>query len=128
MRALRLIVVLFAAGTLLAGCGLFRSAPAPAPTPGTPRAEGPVGSIELSLIDRSTLRRVPAPLQWRVRSHASHPRGEQVVYNGNSAAPHLQLAGGWYHVDVQHDHGVTTHIFEIYPGVHQNMHLVRMNR
>lgn len=124
MSALRLFVVLLATGTLLAGCGLFRDAPGPAP--GTPQPQGPVGSIELSLIDRSTLRQVPAPLQWHVRSHRSHPRGEQVVYSGNTAGPYLQLSGGWYLVDVQHDRGVTTHIFEIYPGVHQNMHLVRM--
>lgn len=122
MPALRSLLLVSLAAMMLAGCGLSRSAPKSAP------AAGSTGSIELSLIDRSTLRRASAPLQWHVRTHPSHPAGEQVVYAGNSAAPQLQLAGGWYLVEVQHDRGVNTHVFEIYPGVHQDMHLVRMKR
>lgn len=125
MPALRSLLLVSLAALMLAGCGLFRSAPEPSqPAPGA----GPTGSIELSLIDRSTLRRASAPLQWHVRTHPSHPAGEQVVYAGNSAAPRLQLAGGWYLVEVQHDRGMNTHVFEIYPGVHQDMHLVRMKQ
>lgn len=122
MRALRSFALLLVLGTLLAGCGLFRSTPETQPS----AASGETGSIELSLIDRSTLRPAPAQLQWRVRTHPSQPGGEQIVYNGNSAAPRLELGGGWYLVEVAHDRGVTTHVFEIYPGVHQDMHLVRM--
>ncbi|HLS69543.1 MAG TPA: hypothetical protein VK035_09370 [Kiloniellales bacterium] len=121
MRSFCRLACVLAVSLTLAGCGLFRSA-----SEGTPTPAGESGSIELSLIDRSTLKPAAAHLHWNVRTHPSHVSGEQVVYNGNSSKPRLQLAEGWYLVEVQHDRGVTTHVFEIYPGVHQDMHLVRM--
>jgi len=105
----------------LAGCGLFRSA-----SEGEVATSGQVGSIELSLIDRSTLKPAADSLHWNVRTYPGDSAKEQVVYDGNSSRPRLQLAEGWYRVEVQHDQGVTKHVFEIYPGVHQDMHLVRM--
>lgn len=121
MRSFCRLACVLLLGLMVAGCGLFRSG-----TEGSPATPGEIGSIELSLIDRSTLKPAPASLHWNVRTHPSHVSGEQVVYNGNSSKPRLQLAQGWYLVEVEHDQGVTTHVFEIYPGVHQDMHLVRM--